>query len=524
MRHLVRNAPIGVKVALSPALALLCLFALALASWFTARHLGGEVHRVGVDGGRRIAHAQAYATEMTQLHQLLYQSLTWEAIGNRPERIKELDDRLVSRLAEFVKSVSAAASDPSLNDAQRKALEGLSKGAASYRQIAVDTLDMKSAGIANAASYVVTLDDQYKTNQALAATFVQSYLDEGRLAAEAAQGDASRLANALLAVAAAALLACASFAFYLSRQITAPLQAAQGVAAAMADGDFTVSAVPTSSDATGKVVAALKEVSTNLAAIVGEVRATASEIDAASGEIATGNADLSARTERTAGELQQTAASIEQLSATVRTSADNASEANRLARNAAEVARDGGTAVRDVVAAMDAINQQARRIGEINGVIDGIAFQTNILALNAAVEAARAGEQGRGFSVVAQEVRALAQRSAQAAREIRVLITESVDQIGTGATKAQSAGQTMEQIVGSVQSVSRIVEEIAQASAEQAKGVAQLNQSVAGMDSSTQQNAAMVEQAAAATESLRAQSQRLVAMLQRFRIEATTSR
>jgi methyl-accepting chemotaxis protein len=250
------------------------------------------------------------------------------------------------------------------------------------------------------------------------------------------------------------------------------------------------------------------------------VRSAANEIETASSEIASGNADLSARTESAAASLEQTAAAIEQLSASVRNSAEQAQQVNQLAQQASQVAREGGAAVQDVVQTMGGISAQSRKIGEIVGVIDGIAFQTNILALNAAVEAARAGEQGRGFAVVAQEVRTLAGRSGAAAREIRELIARSVEQTDAGSVKVQVAGDTMGRVVDSIEKVSGMVDAITRASSEQAEGIAQVNQSVSEMDRSTQQNAAMVEEAMAATESLRGHARHMVGLLTKFRTTA----
>ena len=243
----------------------------------------------------------------------------------------------------------------------------------------------------------------------------------------------------------------------------------------------------------------------------------AKEIRTASEEISGGNLDLSARTERAAASLQETAASVEQLSSTLRANADNARKADVLARDAADVARQAGAAVTQVMATMDGITGQARKIGDIVGVIDGIAFQTNILALNAAVEAARAGEDGRGFAVVAGEVRMLAQRSADAAREIRELIGTSIEQIDGGADKAKAAGATMERVVAAVEGVSASVGAISSATTEQANGVLQVSQAVSDLDHGTQQNAALVEQSAAAAASLKGQAAALVQLLARFK-------
>ena len=248
------------------------------------------------------------------------------------------------------------------------------------------------------------------------------------------------------------------------------------------------------------------------------VRDAANCINTAAGDVAAGSLDMSQRTERTASELQQTASSMEQVAGTVRHSADAAAQANQPASSAAAVARRGGDVVSQVVSTMDDINTSARKIADIIGVIDGIAFQTNILALNAAVEAARAGEQGKGFAVVAGEVRNLAQRSAEAAKEIKALIGTSVDKVETGSRLVADAGSTMGEIVASVQRVSDIIGEIAAASAEQGQGIGQVNTAVNELDRMTQQNAALVEQSAAAAESLQAQARQLAEAVGRFRL------
>jgi methyl-accepting chemotaxis protein len=249
-----------------------------------------------------------------------------------------------------------------------------------------------------------------------------------------------------------------------------------------------------------------------------QVRHVVDSISTASTQIASGNQDLSARTEHTAGNLEETAASMEELTATVRQSAESAAQANQLAASAGDVARRGGAVVAQVVTTMEEINEGAKRIADITGIIDGIAFQTNILALNAAVEAARAGEQGRGFAVVATEVRNLAQRSADSAREIKVLIGLSVDRVEVGARLVEEAGATMSEIVASVQRVSDIVNEISAAATEQSAGIGQVNVAVTQLDQMTQQNAALVEESTAAAESLKEQALRLSGVVGAFRL------
>ena len=305
-----------------------------------------------------------------------------------------------------------------------------------------------------------------------------------------------------------------------SRSIVRPVQHAQDIAQAIAAGDLTRRITVEGRDEASQLLEALRRMQDFLRDLVGQVRASGEQIGTASVEIATGNQDLSARTEQAASNLQQTASSMEQLTGTVKQSADSARQANQLAASAAEVAQRGGSVVSQVVSTMDEINASSKKISDIIGVIDGIAFQTNILALNAAVEAARAGEQGRGFAVVASEVRSLAQRSAEAAKEIKGLINASVERVEVGSRLVADAGQTMDEIVGSVQRVSDVIGEITTASSEQRDGIGQVNTAVTQLDQMTQQNAALVEQSTAAAESLRQQAQRLSEALAGFRLAA----
>jgi len=286
----------------------------------------------------------------------------------------------------------------------------------------------------------------------------------------------------------------------------------------IAAGDLTVRVDTDRQDEIGDLMHGLDTMTTSLRHLVGEVRSGATGMQIASAEIATGNADLSNRTEQTAGSLQETAGSMSQLTSTVQQSAEAAAQANQLASSAADAAQRGGQVVSQVVSNMDEIANSSRKIGDIIGVIDGIAFQTNILALNAAVEAARAGEQGRGFAVVAGEVRALAQRSAGAAREIKSLIGASMTTVEHGSKLVQDAGSTMTELVASVRRVSDIIGEITASATEQNDGIRQVNQAVTRLDEMTQQNAALVEESAAAADSLREQAQRLNGLVQKFEI------
>ncbi|CAN5820441.1 methyl-accepting chemotaxis protein [soil metagenome] len=322
----------------------------------------------------------------------------------------------------------------------------------------------------------------------------------------------------LAALGAVSALAAIAFSWATQRRIVGNIDIAVKASAAVAGGQLDVRPHSDDSDEIGDLLRALGAMVGQLNNSLQTVRDATESIGTASAEIATGGQDLSMRTEQTASNLQQAASSMEQLTGTVKQSADSARRANQLASSAAEVAARGGAVVAQVVATMDDINASSKKISDIIGVIDGIAFQTNILALNAAVEAARAGEQGRGFAVVASEVRSLAQRSSEAAKEIKTLIGASVEKVEGGSRLVADAGQTMTEIVGSVQRVSDIIGEITAAAAEQSDGIGQINGSVTQLDQMTQQNAALVEESAAAAESLKEQSNRLSVVVRAFRL------
>jgi len=335
--------------------------------------------------------------------------------------------------------------------------------------------------------------------------------------AQSVQGD-RQLMVVLFAIGGCAILLGAGCAILITRSVTAPLHGSVELARKVASGELGNTVLVEGKDETSDLLQALKDMNGSLLTIVGDVRKGTEAISIASGEIAAGNADLSARTEAQASSLEETASSMEELTSTVKQNADNARQANQLAVNASVVAQKGGNVVGQVVQTMGSIKDSSRKIVDIIGVIDGIAFQTNILALNAAVEAARAGEQGRGFAVVAAEVRNLAQRSAGAAKEIKALIDDSVGKVDTGSKLVDEAGNTMETIVTAIQQVADIMGEITLASQEQSSGIEAVNHAIAQMDEMTQQNSALVEQAAAAAASMQEQASRLAGAVSVFKL------
>ncbi len=355
----------------------------------------------------------------------------------------------------------------------------------------------------------------------LAANDLLVALEKRRADADAAAIASSVTATSVVSIVCAAISALCSvlLGFFLTRSIVGPVQAAQKAADRIASGDLTGACCAVGDDESAQLTASLGKMQDSLTRIVCEIRSSTEQIQVASTQVASGNQDLSARTEQTAGSLQQAASSMDELTSTLRHSADAANQAHGLANSASEIATRGGKVVSQVVSTMDEINASSKKISDIIGVIDGIAFQTNILALNAAVEAARAGEQGRGFAVVAGEVRSLAQRSAEAAKEIKTLIGASVDKVESGARLVQDAGSTMQEIVSAVRRVSEVLGEITTAASEQAGGIQLVNDAVNSVDQMTQQNAALVEESAAAAESMRDQAGKLARTVEQFRTQ-----
>ncbi|KPF42234.1 hypothetical protein IP80_20955 [beta proteobacterium AAP65] len=373
---------------------------------------------------------------------------------------------------------------------------------------AQNTLDAKMLPASEA--YVAAIEALAKYQQELVTRAIATV--------EADVSGAVRLQLAALAIAAGL---SALFGWAITRSITRPLRSTVLATERIASGDLSGQITAHGRDEMAVMQRSLLTMQESLRRLVGEVQLGSESISTASTQIATGNQDLSSRTEQTAGNLQQAASSLEELTGTVGQTAESARTANQLAVAASTAAQRGGSVVAQVVSTMDEINTSSKKIADIIGTIDGIAFQTNILALNAAVEAARAGEQGRGFAVVASEVRSLAQRSAQAAREIKSLIQNSVEKVDTGARLVQDAGAAMTDIVGGVQRVTDVIGEISAATTEQTAGLRLVNEAVAGLEQMTQQNAALVEESAAAAESLNDQVTRLGGLVGTFRLQAT---
>jgi methyl-accepting chemotaxis protein len=423
-----------------------------------------------------------------------------KARGETTKMFKELDAAISS--PEGRKLIEATmASRAAYAPAQDKVLEALRAGRRDDARSLLLT-EMRPAQLAFLKSLDALRDYQVD--------LIGTAVAEG----EAAYVRARAMLFTLLAVMVAGGL---GFAWFIARSIVDPLQRAVGSAGRIASGDLTERIDTTGRDETADLLRAMSGMQASLRKVVGEVRTGVDAFTTASAQIAAGNQDLSGRTEEQASSLQETASSMEQLTGTVTQTADNARQANQLAASASTAAGRGGEVVGQVVETMHQISASSQRIADIIGTIDGIAFQTNILALNAAVEAARAGEQGRGFAVVAGEVRSLAQRSAEAAREIKRLITDSVEKVDAGSRLVDEAGQSMREIVSQVRRVTDLVGEITSASEEQSSGIGQVNQAIAQMDQVTQQNAALVEESAAAAQSLSHQAQKLAEVVAVFR-------
>ena len=451
-------------------------------------------------------------------------ALVVDPVAQKPdiELVKSSQAGIDQGLAQLTRIMAEPAS---ATGAERQLLEKLRMLEARYLPIAINVVTLATSQKTAQAITVLTQECMplLKTVIGHVAVFDQALRDEASQSQVAAQAAYQTAKWIMALISFASLLTGLLIAWWLTQSITQPLGKAVQVAQAVANGDLSSDVEVKTSDEIGQLMLALKDMNTSLAKMVGEVRHGTDTIATASSQIAAGNQDLSSRTEQQASSLEETAASMEQLTSTVKQNADNARQANQLAVSASSVAVKGGAVVTQVVGTMGAINTSSKKIVDIIGVIDGIAFQTNILALNAAVEAARAGEQGRGFAVVAAEVRNLAQRSAAAAKEIKTLIGDSVDKVEEGSRQVLEAGKTMDEIVDSVRRVTDIMAEIQAASQEQTQGIEQINQAIGQMDQVTQQNAALVEEAAAAAASLQEQASALSQVVSVFRLGSESS-
>ncbi|WP_336695193.1 methyl-accepting chemotaxis protein [Delftia acidovorans] len=438
-----------------------------------------------------------------------------ESSSGKAEAEKQLD-QLQRHLAERKKVYEPLLS----SDEERRLYAQLLQERESYQELSRQVLKLSRDGEKDKAQDLLEVASMKLYNESTQTLDLLVKLNSDAALQESRNAEAvyGRSVVVLSVAALAAVLLAVLAGLWLTRSIRAPLAHAVDAADRVANGDLGGTIHIDRHDETGLLLGALQRMQSSLVQTVRSVRQNAEGVASASAQIASGNADLSSRTEEQASALEQTAASMEELGSTVRQNADNARQANQLALNASSVARRGGEVVAEAVETMKGINDSSRRIGDIIGVIDSIAFQTNILALNAAVEAARAGEQGRGFAVVAGEVRSLAQRSAEAAKEIKALITASVERVEQGSQLVDRAGTTMSEVVAAIGQVTDIMGEISSASIEQSSGVAQVGEAVTQMDQTTQQNAALVEESAAAAAALRKQAQDLVEAVAVFQL------
>ncbi len=513
--NLLCNVRIGPRLAAGFALVVLLLLVLAGTGLLALREVNDALHVVTGDRYVKVRVVDAVQEALNVQARATRNALIFD---DAAKRLVELD-RVVAeqgRAKTAIERLQALASPE-----ERDILAGVLKERADYVEASAEFLrQARGAALADARTTLLT---RLRPQQLAygAALDKLSAFEEERMTEAAHGADALvlRSAWALGTGAALATVLALLAAILITRSIVRPLEQAVSVAETVAAGQLATSLQITGRDEPAQLLRALDRMATSLRGIVADVRAASDSIATGSAQIATGNADLSQRTEEQAANLQQTAASMEQLTSAVKHNADTAQAAEALAQQASGAAQGGGRVVDEVVATMQGIASSARRVGEIISVIDGIAFQTNILALNAAVEAARAGEQGRGFAVVAGEVRSLAQRSAQAAREIKVLVGDSMAQVEAGNALVGQAGHAMGEIVGQVQRVTQLIGEISTASGEQRRGIEQIGGAVGQLDQVTQQNAALVEESAAAAESLKQQAGRLTERVGAFQID-----
>jgi methyl-accepting chemotaxis protein len=503
------------KMLVAPLAAVVLMLAIAgVAAWGMAQQRQALADLTGSTlEARRALDGVRYELATTSAHVFRLFTLIRNLDGKRIEAERAGVKRRLADTAAVLQKVEASG-----NADDARLVKAAVEAIGAFARNADDAIDMSSVDVNTGLASMMSADEKYK----VAVDAVQAVAKVVNERADALLARTQRVAGVAslamwITLAAAAAIALA-LSVVLARRIVHSLADLSRSASGMAAGDLEVTFHARSADEVGDMARALEGMRSNFARMIVDIRGTSESIRTASGEVAQGNQDLSSRTEQQASSLQQTAASMEQMTGTVRHNADTASQASQLASAASEVAGRGGTVVAQVVSRMGEISASSRKIEEIITVIDGIAFQTNILALNAAVEAARAGEQGRGFAVVAGEVRNLAQRSAQAAREIKGLIADSVAKVESGGKLVDEAGQTMGEIVAQVKRVTDLIGEITSATLEQSSGIGQVNQAVTQLDQMTQQNAALVEQSAAAAQSLKDQADRLAQAVAMFKV------
>jgi len=516
--NLLSNLRIGVRLGLAFA-AVIALAAVVVVIGITRlSHITDNISLIGAD---RVPKVQKLA-DITDDVNIIARELRDALIFDDAAKVAAALDTAVKAREQIGKLLAELA--PTITSAEgKKRLAALAEARAAYVPVQVAFIELVRAG--KKAEATAVLSDKLRPVQVAYMKTVDDLKDVQieliKHAAEEGQAEYAQAKLLMFGLLAGMALAGALLGAWITRSITRPVDEAVAVAERVAAGDLGSTIQVRSRDETGRLLGALKAMNESLVHIVGTVRNSSDSIATGSAQIASGNADLSQRTEEQASALEQTAASMEQLGSTVKQNADNARQANQLALGASTVAIRGGEVVGQVVQTMKGINESSKKIADIISVIDGIAFQTNILALNAAVEAARAGEQGRGFAVVASEVRSLAQRSAEAAKEIKSLITASVERVEQGTLLVDQAGVTMDEVVTSIKRVTDIMGEISSASTEQSTGVSQVGEAVSQMDQVTQQNAALVEESAAAAESLKLQAKALVSAVAVFKLGLT---
>ena len=511
------------KILVAPVVAIAFMLALGAVSWQMLTRQNAALEDLARTRMAASQVAAEAAGDLSEVHSNVYRLFTWIAsLGDN--RVKAITEEQRKYIAGIHDHLAKLAANPALSAEERKLVNDTLPKLAKYRKLMDDAIDMSTVDVGTGAMAMQNADQQYQEVLKEMDRLVQLEKKLGQESYEAAAAASRTALMVVLAILAIAVVASLVIALAMSAAIVRPLKAAIAVAGRIAKGELGTEVQVRGSDETADLLHALAEMAQNLRQLVSEVSAGAHMVADTSAQIAQGNQDLSQRTEEQASTLEETASSMEELTATVTQNAENARVASQLAVDASEVARKGGQVVGQVVSTMTGISESSRKIADIIGVIDGIAFQTNILALNAAVEAARAGEQGRGFAVVAAEVRNLAHRSAQAAKEIKSLIGESIGSAQAGQQLADAAEATMARVVESVAQVTQVLGAIAHASREQSAGVQEVSQAIAQIDAATQQNAALVEEAAGAAESFQHEARQLVDVVGRFKTDRNDDR